>query len=62
MDAKGLILKDQVYNENKDMYYLGKDGRMVTNSWYQNEEGKWYYFAENGKAVKNGWKTIDDAE
>ena len=38
------------------------DGRMVTNSWYQNEEGKWYYFAENGKAVKNGWKTIDDAE
>ena len=52
----------KVYNENKDMYYLGKDGRMVTNSWYQNEEGKWYYFAENGKAVKNGWKTIDDAE
>ena len=62
VDAKGLIMKDQVYNENKDMYYLGKDGRMVTNSWYQNEEGKWYYFAENGKAVKNGWKTIDDAE
>ena len=28
--CKGLILKDQVYNENKDMYYLGKDGRMVT--------------------------------
>lgn len=62
VDAKGLILKDQVYNENKDMYYLGKDGRMATNSWYQNEEGKWYYFGENGKAVKNGWKTIDDAE
>ena len=53
VDAKGLILKDQVYNENKDMYYLGKDGRMVTNSWYQNEEGKWYYFGENGKAVKD---------
>ncbi len=36
VDAKGLILKDQVYNENKDMYYLGKGmAGMATNSWYQ---------------------------
>ncbi len=41
------------------MYYLGKDGKMVTNDWYQNKEGKWYSPWRDGKAVKNGWKTID---
>lgn len=55
-------MKDQVYNENKDMYYLGKDGRMVTNPGIRMREGKWLLLCPRGKAVKNGWKTIDDAE
>lgn len=62
LDANGQIMKTQVFTEDKNTYYLGEDGKMVTNQWYQNEEGKWYYFGEDGKAVKNGWKTIDDAE
>ncbi len=62
MDATGQAIKDKVYTEDKNTYYLGSDGKMETNYWYQTEDGKWYYFAEDGKAVKNSWKTIDDAE
>ena len=62
VDAKGNVLKNQLYEENNDLYWLGEDGKMLTNGWHQNEQGKWNYFEENGKAAKNGWRTIGDSE
>ena len=58
VDAKGLILKDQVYNENKDMYYLGKDGRMATNSWYQNEEASGITLARMARQLKTAGRPL----
>ena len=46
VDGKGPHHEGSGLHQNKDIYYLGKDGKMVTNDWYQNKEGKWYYHGE----------------
>ena len=57
-------------NQKIDDYYVGKDGKMVKNTWIElaNEEDMdspeapasfWYYFDENGKALTSNWLKQD---
>ena len=53
-----------------DEYYVGEDGKRVTESWisvenedYGNDESEpeyyWYYYGKNGKMTTSRWMTIE---
>ena len=39
-------------------YYFGFDGKMRTNTWFEDDAGNYYYFGSDGKVVE-GWKKIN---
>ncbi len=60
----GYMATDQLIDDEEDVYYVGTDGRRVTNDWRSvlNDEGVdingtvvdtlWYYFGSSGKAYR----------
>ena len=60
----------QAINAQVDEYYVGEDGKRVTESWisvenedYGNDESEpeyyWYYYGKNGKMTTSRWMTIE---
>ena len=66
LDSEGM----QAINAQVDEYYVGEDGKRVTESWisvenedYGNDESEpeyyWYYYGKNGKMTTSRWMTIE---
>lgn len=64
-------MKENYYDKSTEIYYLGEDGAMLRNQWYNFRDTAksvstsfWFYFGEDGKMLRNtttpdGY-TVDD--
>ena len=57
-DANHEMVKDEWAASGQFMYYLGSDGKMVTNSMIDDT----YYVDQNGARTVNGWQWIEDED
>ena len=66
LDSEGM----QAINQQVDEYYVGEDGKRVTETWisvenedYGNDESEpenyWYYYGKGGKMTTSRWLNID---
>lgn len=62
---KNSIVYNDIEKEKGSLYYVNKDGAMIT-GWYKTteddtlfEEDSWIYADNNGKLIKEGWKKIN---
>ena len=61
-DDNGNMAKDCLVEYESNKYYLGKDGKKLTDAWVKiqekdNKDPYWFYFDDKGRAKEEGWLT-----